>query len=106
MNTNACSTISRPANSNSSTSPERLGSERFLQTLKRLKIAMLAIDEAHCISEWGHNFRPDYMKLATLAKTLGVQRVLGLTATATPSVASDIANAFDITPDDVIKTPF
>jgi ATP-dependent DNA helicase RecQ len=86
--------------------PERLGSERFLQTLKRLKIAMLAIDEAHCISEWGHNFRPDYMKLATLAKTLGVQRVLGLTATATPSVASDIARAFDIAPDDVVKTPF
>jgi ATP-dependent DNA helicase RecQ len=45
--------------------PERLSSERFLQTLKRLKIAMIAIDEAHCISEWGHNFRPDYMKLAT-----------------------------------------
>lgn len=86
--------------------PERLGSERFLQTLKRLKIAMLAIDEAHCISEWGHNFRPDYMKLAALAKTLGVQRVLGLTATATPSVATDIARAFDIAPDDVVKTPF
>jgi ATP-dependent DNA helicase RecQ len=67
---------------------------------------MIAIDEAHCISEWGHNFRPDYMKLATLAKTLGVRRVLGLTATATPSVASDIARAFDIAADDVIKTPF
>lgn len=86
--------------------PERLSSERFLQTLKRLKIAMLAIDEVHCISEWGHNFRPDYMKLAALAKTLGVSRVLGLTATATPSVASDIARAFGIASDDVIKTPF
>jgi ATP-dependent DNA helicase RecQ len=86
--------------------PERLGSERFLQTLKRVKIAMLAIDEAHCISEWGHNFRPDYMKLAALAKTLGVQRVLGLTATATPSVATDIARAYNIAPDDVVKTPF
>jgi ATP-dependent DNA helicase RecQ len=86
--------------------PERLGSERFLQTLKRLKIAMMAVDEAHCISEWGHNFRPDYMKLATLAKNLGVERVLGLTATATPSVAADIARAFDIAESDVIKTPF
>jgi ATP-dependent DNA helicase RecQ len=86
--------------------PERLSSERFLQTLKHLKIAMLAIDEVHCISEWGHNFRPDYMKLAILAKTLGVRRVLGLTATATPSVATDIARAFDIAADDVIKTPF
>ena len=86
--------------------PERLASERFLQTLKRLTIAMVAVDEAHCISEWGHNFRPDYMKLATLSKNLGVERVLGLTATATPSVAADIARAFDIAPDDVIKTPF
>src|SRR4051812_21489953 len=65
--------------------PERLASERFLQTLKRLRIAMLAVDEAHCISEWGHNFRPDYMKLAPLARELGVQRVLALTATATPA---------------------
>jgi ATP-dependent DNA helicase RecQ len=86
--------------------PERLASERFLQTLKRLEIALLAIDEAHCISEWGHNFRPDYMKLATLAKTLRVGRVLALTATATPGVATDIARAFDILEENVVKTPF
>jgi ATP-dependent DNA helicase RecQ len=86
--------------------PERLASERFLQTLKRLNISLLAIDEAHCISEWGHNFRPDYMKLATLAKTLNVGRVLALTATATPGVAADIARAFGIVEADVVKTPF
>src|SRR3954466_3829250 len=86
--------------------PERLASERFLQTLKRLHIAMLAIDEAHCISEWGHNFRPDYMKLATLAQTLNVPRVLALTATPPPAVAKDIAQAFNIADDDFIKTPF
>lgn len=86
--------------------PERLANERFLQTLKRLRLSMLAVDEAHCISEWGHNFRPDYMKLATLAKALGVARVLALTATATPSVAKDIAAAFDIAADDVIQTGF
>ncbi len=86
--------------------PERLANERFLQTLRRLRIAMLAVDEAHCISEWGHNFRPDYMKLASLAKTLGVERVLALTATATPSVARDIAAAFDIAAGDVIQTGF
>src|SRR4051794_16048996 len=86
--------------------PERLASERFLQTLKRLNISLLAVDEAHCISEWGHNFRPDYMKLATLAKTLNVGRVLALTATATPGVAADIAKAFDIADADVVKTPF
>jgi ATP-dependent DNA helicase RecQ len=86
--------------------PERLANERFLQTLKRLRLSMLAVDEAHCISEWGHNFRPDYMKLATLARTLGVPRVLALTATATPSVAKDIAAAFGIAGDDVIQTGF
>jgi ATP-dependent DNA helicase RecQ len=86
--------------------PERLANERFLQTLRRLRISMLAVDEAHCISEWGHNFRPDYMKLASLAKTLAVERVLALTATATPSVARDIATAFDISTGDVIQTGF
>jgi ATP-dependent DNA helicase RecQ len=86
--------------------PERLASERFLQTLKRLHISLLAVDEAHCISEWGHNFRPDYMKLANLARDLNVGRVLALTATATPGVATDIARAFSIAEHDVVKTPF
>src|SRR5215218_7670138 len=86
--------------------PERLANERFLATLSRLKIALLAVDEAHCISEWGHNFRPDYLKLAPLAKRLGVGRVLGLTATATPPVAEQIASAFDIAKDDVVRTGF
>jgi ATP-dependent DNA helicase RecQ len=86
--------------------PERLANERFLQTLKRLRISMMAVDEAHCISEWGHNFRPDYMKLAALAKDLGVGRVLALTATATPAVARDIAAAFGIADEDVVQTGF
>lgn len=87
-------------------SPERLGNERFLQLLSRQTIALLAVDEAHCISEWGHNFRPDYMKIAALARQLGVGRVLALTATATPDVAADIAAAFDIAPENVIQTGF
>jgi ATP-dependent DNA helicase RecQ len=87
-------------------SPERLGNERFLQTLGRQRIALLAIDEAHCISEWGHNFRPDYLKLARLATELKVGRVLALTATATPEVARDIAKAFGIAADDVVHTGF
>src|SRR5580700_6616456 len=64
--------------------PERLSNERFLQKLRGVRIALLVIDEAHCISEWGHNFRPDYLKLARLSRQLKVERVLTLTATATP----------------------
>lgn len=86
--------------------PERLGNERFLKTLGHRKIALMAVDEAHCISEWGHNFRPDYLKLARLAKELRVERVLALTATATPAVAEDIARGFDIERDDVVHTGF
>ena len=54
--------------------------------LERTRIALFAVDEAHCISEWGHNFRPDYLKLARRARELGAERVLALTATATPQV--------------------
>ncbi|MCP5541596.1 MAG: RecQ family ATP-dependent DNA helicase [Akkermansiaceae bacterium] len=86
--------------------PERLANEGFLQKLRRTRLAMLAIDEAHCISEWGHNFRPDYLKLANLARELGVERVLALTATATPKVAADIRGAFGIREADHVRTGF
>lgn len=87
-------------------SPERLKNERFVQRLSRLNISLLAIDEAHCISEWGHNFRPDYLLLAGLAKELRVAHVLALTATATPSVAADICKQFSILPEHHIQTSF
>ncbi len=87
-------------------SPERLKNERFVQRLANTRISLMAIDEAHCISEWGHNFRPDYLKLADLAKTLKAERVLALTATATPSVAADICKQFSIQPQDHIQTSF
>ena len=87
-------------------SPERLKNERFVQRLGQLNISLLAIDEAHCISEWGHNFRPDYLLLADLAKKLRVERVLALTATATPSVAADICKQFAIQPEHHIQTSF
>jgi len=86
--------------------PERLANERFLAALRGKKIAMLAVDEAHCISEWGHNFRPDYLRLAKLAKELKVERILGLTATATPAVAKDIARIFNIAEEDIVRTGF
>ena len=87
-------------------SPERLKNERFVQRLGNLRISLMAIDEAHCISEWGHNFRPDYLTLTGTAKKLQVERVLALTATATPSVAKDICQQFSIAPEDHIQTSF
>ncbi len=86
--------------------PERFASERFLQRLRRLTLAMMVVDEAHCISEWGHNFRPDYLKLAAQARALRAQRVLALTATATPAVAADICRSFAIAPDAYVNTGF
>lgn len=86
--------------------PERFNNERFVASLGRAKIALFAIDEAHCISEWGHNFRPDYLKLAERAKELAVPRVLALTATATPAVVADICAAFDIPEGDATVTGF
>ncbi|ADE53167.1 ATP-dependent DNA helicase, RecQ family [Coraliomargarita akajimensis DSM 45221] len=86
--------------------PERLGNERFINLIHKQRISLLAVDEAHCISSWGHNFRPDYLKLASAAKELQVERVLALTATATPQVANDMARAFDIAADDIVNTGF
>lgn len=86
--------------------PERFNNERFLETLKRTKIALFAVDEAHCISEWGHNFRPDYLKLAGFRARIGAPRVLALTATATPAVVKDICRAFAIPDEAAIVTGF
>jgi len=86
--------------------PERLANESFRRRIRSLDIALLAVDEAHCVSEWGHNFRPDYLKLARVAKDWQVARVLALTATATPDVARDIRDAFAIARDDHVQTGF
>jgi ATP-dependent DNA helicase RecQ len=86
--------------------PERFQNERFMAQLRGLPIAMMAIDEAHCISEWGHNFRPDYLKLANIAQQIGAERVLALTATATPAVSDGIRAAFAIFESDHIHTEF
>jgi ATP-dependent DNA helicase RecQ len=86
--------------------PERFNNERFLADLRSVRIALFAVDEAHCISEWGHNFRPDYLKLARGARELGAERVLALTATATPAVVEDICAGFDIPRDCAVVTGF
>ncbi len=86
--------------------PERFNNERFLETMKRVKISLFAVDEAHCISEWGHNFRPDYLKLAEAARELQAERVLALTATATPAVVDQICSGFGIPEECAIVTGF
>lgn len=86
--------------------PERFANERFRNALQGCRIELLAVDEAHCISEWGHNFRPDYLKLAEAAALFGITRCLALTATATPEVAKDIQRAFQIADSDVVQTGF
>ena len=70
--------------------PERLTNEHFSKVLARLDIAFLAVDEAHCISQWGHDFRPDYLALGALVDAHPAMRVMAVTATATPSVREDI----------------
>jgi len=70
--------------------PERFKSDRFTRALAPLSIALFAVDEAHCISQWGHDFRPDYIRLKWALKELGQPQVIALTATATPEVRADI----------------
>jgi ATP-dependent DNA helicase RecQ len=86
--------------------PERFANERFRKKLTQWNPQMAAIDEAHCIAEWGHNFRPDYLKLARILRRLKIPRILALTATATPAVARDIRRVFRITRDDEVRLPF
>lgn len=87
-------------------SPERFNNERFREQAKQLQVSLFAVDEAHCISEWGHNFRPDYLKLAGFAKLFGAERVLALTATATPAVLDDMRRVFDISEQHATCTGF
>ena len=86
--------------------PERFANERFLDMLQQTKIALFAVDEAHSISEWGHNFRPDYLKLAGIAKDVKAERVLALTATATPAVVASICERFAIPDECAVVTGF
>ncbi len=87
-------------------SPERFFNESFRRDVSRWQISLFAIDEAHCISEWGHAFRPDYLKLARVIGELNVRSVLALTATATPEVESDIRLQFGVDLNDSVRTPF
>ncbi|MGB7684989.1 MAG: ATP-dependent DNA helicase RecQ, partial [Solirubrobacterales bacterium] len=74
--------------------PERFASNVFLDALAERRIDLLAVDEAHCVSEWGHDFRPDYLRLPQIAERLGRPTVMACTATATKPVAAEIADRF------------
>lgn len=87
-------------------SVERLKNERFRNFLQQVPISLLVVDEAHCISEWGHNFRPDYLKLPDYQRQFNIPQALLLTATATPNVIADMQAKFAIAEADVITTGF
>jgi len=87
-------------------SVERFKNERFRQFIESIAISMLVVDEAHCISEWGHNFRPDYLKLPRYRQELNIPLVLLLTATATKQVKQDMASKFAIAQQHIVQTGF
>jgi ATP-dependent DNA helicase RecQ len=86
--------------------PERFYSQEFLTLLENIKVSLFAIDEAHCISEWGHDFRPSYLKLRGAIAHAGNPPVLAVTATATPEVKADIIKQLQLQNPEVVVTGF
>lgn len=86
--------------------PESLTKEEYVSFLQKEKVSFVAIDEAHCISEWGHDFRPEYRNLRNIIKQLGDVPIIGLTATATPKVQEDILKNLDIPDAQTFKASF
>ncbi|MBO8453123.1 MAG: ATP-dependent DNA helicase RecQ, partial [Bacteroidetes bacterium] len=86
--------------------PESLTKEENVSLLKEIKISFYAVDEAHCISEWGHDFRPEYRRIKSIIDEIGTAPVIALTATATPKVQSDIQKNLGIMDARVFKSSF
>lgn len=86
--------------------PESLTKEEYVAFLQSVTISFVAIDEAHCISEWGHDFRPEYRNLKNIIKQLGQVPIIGLTATATPKVQEDILKNLDMSDANTFKASF
>lgn len=87
-------------------SPERVLTEIFVERAHQMKISMLAIDEAHCISQWGYDFRPPYLQIAEFVKQLNISKVIALTASATKSVKNDILEKLELTEAKVFQKSF
>lgn len=87
-------------------SPERLSSELFLKKLSHTKVSFITVDEAHCISQWGYDFRPSYLKISDIRKLKPEAPILALTATATPKVVDDIQNRLGFREKNVFKMSF
>jgi ATP-dependent DNA helicase RecQ len=87
-------------------SPERLSSDIFLTKLQAMDVCLLVVDESHCISQWGYDFRPSYLKIADIRETLINVPVLALTATATPDVVDDIQEKLRFKEKNVFRTSF
>jgi ATP-dependent DNA helicase RecQ len=87
-------------------SPERLATRIFIEKIKQTKVCLIAVDESHCISQWGYDFRPSYLKIAEIRAFLPNAPVLALTATATPEVAEDIQKQLHFPASNIFKKSF
>ena len=87
-------------------SPERISTERFRERVKDININLIAVDEAHCISQWGYDFRPSYLKIPELKEFIADVPILALTATATPKVVGDIQNKLGFKKENVLQSGF
>jgi RecQ family ATP-dependent DNA helicase len=87
-------------------SPERFGSTTFLDAVSRRRVDLLAVDEAHCVSEWGHDFRPDYLRLPRAIERLGRPTVMACTATATPQVSTEIVERLGLREPLMVRSGF
>ena len=86
--------------------PERFAQEGFMNLLRGMQIALLAVDEAHCLSQWGHDFRPDYLRLGRVREALGYPQTVALTATATAYVREDILTTLQLREPAVVISGF
>jgi ATP-dependent DNA helicase RecQ len=87
-------------------SPERLTTDNMRESLKRMRVSLLAVDEAHCVSQWGYDFRPPYLQIANIRQLIPSTPVLALTATATPKVVKDIQRRMEFNKENVFQKSF